>query len=329
MDRLTALPSSVRRIGFVGTGGVATRHAGILAGFDDVELVAATDLDADRAAAFAAPHGMRVAPDVPGLLGHGLDAVYVCVPPFAHGPAELAVVEAGVAMFVEKPLAADEAAAVLIADRVAAAGTLTRVGHHWRCAEPVHRARELLRGRTVRLVNGWWLDKVPPVPWWTDGALSGGPLVEQAVHVLDLARVLVGEVAEVYAAAAEPLAGGTAPTGAAGVLRFAGGAVGTVTTTCVLAGKHRAGLEIVADGLVVGVGEDWLEVGDGSGPPERTTFDPQVARVAVDRAFVDALGGLPVAPDAAPPDHAEALRSHRLACALARSIDSRRPERLQ
>ena len=35
----------VCRIGFVGTGGVATRHAQVLSGFDDVALVAATDVE--------------------------------------------------------------------------------------------------------------------------------------------------------------------------------------------------------------------------------------------------------------------------------------------
>jgi myo-inositol 2-dehydrogenase / D-chiro-inositol 1-dehydrogenase len=307
---------------------VATRHATVLQQFADVQLVAATDVDPARADAFGRAHGVAVAADVDRLLGHDLDAVYVCVPPFAHGAAELAVLEAGVALFVEKPLAAEEKVAALVADRVAERGALCRVGHHWRCAQPVARARELLRGRPVRLVSGWWLDKVPPVPWWTDRALSGGPIVEQAVHVLDLARLLVGEVDLVCAVGGPPIEGGSAESATAAVLGFAGGAVGTLGTVSVLAGRHRAGLEIVADGLVVGVGEDWLEIGDGAGPVERTTVDPWAARVAADRSFVDALQGRPDPPDSSPPDYPEALRTHRLACALARSAENRHVERL-
>lgn len=328
---MRALSSASRarcRIGFVGTGGVATRHATILAAFDDVDLVAATDLDPGRAAAFATAHRLEAVPDLAGLIEAGIDAAYVCVPPFAHGPAESALADAGIALFVEKPMAAELEPAEQIAERIAAAGVLTRVGHHWRCAAPVHRAVELLRGRRIRLVNGWWLDKVPPVDWWSDRSRSGGPLVEQAVHVLDLARLLVGEVAEVHAVSAGPVDGATADAATAGVLRFRGGAVGTISTTCALTGKHRAGLEIVADSLVVGVGEDWLSVDDGT-RSERTTFDPSTARVAADREFVDALRGEPVDPARLQlPDHAEGMRSHRLACALARSIDSRVPERV-
>ena len=291
--------------------------------------MAATDVDPGRAAQFGQTHGVTVAADVEQLVGFELDAVYVCVPPFAHGVPELALLDAGVALFVEKPLAAEEKVGEMVAERIADSGALCRVGHHWRCAEPVARARELMANRTVRLVNGWWLDKVPPVPWWTDRTRSGGPIVEQAVHVLDLARVLVGEVEQVFALPATPLSPGDVDPATASVLGFRGGAVGTMSTTCVLRGKHRAGLEIVADGLVLGIGEDWLEVGDGTGPPERTTFDPWTARVAADRRFVDALHGRPGDPDTAPPDYLEAMRTHRLACALARSAETRCVERLR
>jgi predicted dehydrogenase len=299
----------------------------VLTTFPDVELVAATDVDPQRSAAFAAEFGLRAVPDLDALLEEAVDAVYVCVPPFAHGLSEVSVAAAGVALFVEKPLAADEATAEWVSRRIRTSGVLTRVGHHWRCAEPVRKARELLAGRRVRLVSGAWLDKIPPVPWWPDRVRSGGPLVEQAVHVLDLARVLVGEVTEVHAASAGALPGGSeAATGA--LLCFAGGAVGTLGTANVLGGKHRAGLEIVADGLVVGVGEDWLEV-RGTNGTRRTEYTAVAPRTAVDRAFVDALRGRPVPPDRDAPDHADALRSHRLACALARSVVSGRPEHVR
>ena len=319
--------SAVCRIGFVGTGAVAQRHARVLTGFPDVELVAAMDVDPDRAAAFAEAYGGRPVPDLDALLAAGLDAVYVCVPPFAHGAAEVQAAAAGMALFVEKPLAAEEATAEWVGRRIATAGVVTRVGHHWRCAEPVHRARKMLSGRRIRLVSGVWLDRVPPVPWWSDRARSGGPLVEQAVHVLDLARFLVGEVTEVHAATAGSLPGG-ADTATGALLCFRNGAVGTLATTCVLDAKHRTGLEIVADGLFVGVGEDWLDIRDGDGG-HRAEYDAMAPRVAVDRAFVDAVLGSPVDHDRDAPDHADALRSHRLACALARSSESGRAEKVR
>ncbi|GAA1258332.1 hypothetical protein GCM10009609_21700 [Pseudonocardia aurantiaca] len=315
------------RIGFVGTGSVANRHARVLGGFPDVKLVAATDIDPDRTAAFADAHGSRAVPDLDALLAEGLDAVYVCVPPFGHGEPEVRIADAGVALFVEKPLAVDQATAEWVGRRIGTSGVLTRVGHHWRCSEAVRRARQVLAGKRVRLAAGTWLDSTPPMPWWPDRTRSGGPLVEQAVHVLDLARVLVGEVAEVHAAAAGAIVGG-AEAATAALMCFADGAVGTFGTTCVLDGRHRTGLEIVADGMVVGVGEDWLDIRDAEGS-HRVEYDPMTARIAVDRAFVDTLQGKPVAPERDAPDHAEALRSHRLACALARSVTSGHSERVR
>lgn len=329
MHRTAPADPPVCRIGFVGTGGVATRHAHVLSGFPDVTLVAALDVDPDRAVTFATEFGMATAAGVDELLAHDLDAVYVCVPPFAHGAAEARVAAAGVPVFVEKPLGVDLETAEAIGAGLD--GVLTRVGHHWRCAQPVARARELLAGRTVRLVSAAWWDKVPPVAWWPHRERSGGPVVEQAVHVLDLARVLVGDVVEVTAGATGTVPGGDADAATAALLTFASGAVGTLSTASTLGWKHRAGLEIVADGLVVGVGEDWLEVhagGPGSDAvPERRTVDRMDACVAADRAFVDAVVGRPV-PEHGPPDYAEALRTHRLATAVARSAASGRPERV-
>ncbi|WP_211177570.1 Gfo/Idh/MocA family protein [Pseudonocardia acidicola] len=313
------------RIGFVGTGGVATRHAGILAGFDDAELVAATDADPARAAAFGRTHGVAAEPDVEALLAHDLDAVYVCVPPFAHGPVEERLATAGVALFVEKPPARDEATAERIAARLAATGTLARVGLHWRLAEPVRWARGLLAGRTVRLVQARWLDRVPPVPWWIHPERSGGQLVEQVVHVLDLARVLAGEVAQVHAFSGGPLPGARVDAASAAVLRFTGGAVGTLAATCALGWKDGAGLDLVTDDLVLSVAENGLEARDAAGT-HRWNVDPAVARRAADRVFVDAVHGAAPPPEADLPDYPEALRSHRVACALARSAASRQPE---
>jgi myo-inositol 2-dehydrogenase/D-chiro-inositol 1-dehydrogenase len=307
---------------------VGARHAAVLGRFHDVELVAATDVDPGRCAEFARANDLRPVADAARLVDQHLDAVYVCVPPFAHGDPERVVAGAGLPMFIEKPLAVDGPGAERVGADLAAAGVLTRVGHHWRCGEPMRVARELLAGHRVRSVNAWWLDKVPPVAWWADRERSGGPLVEQAVHVLDAARVLAGEVTEVCAMSAGPLPGGSVDTATAALLRFASGAVGTLGTTCVLDSKHRAGLEVVADGLVVGLGEDWLEVRAGAAL-RRREVDPWPAKVAADRAFVDAVLGRPVDPDRSPPDHTEALRSHRLACALARAVDSGRPEQVR
>ncbi|WP_433782004.1 Gfo/Idh/MocA family protein [Actinomycetospora sp. CA-101289] len=313
------------RVGIVGAGGVARRHAGALAAMPDVALVGVTDPDRERAADLAGTAGTTPADDVDDLLARGLDAAWVCVPPFAHGAVEERLAAAGVALFVEKPLGLDVATAERVQAAVHAAGVATSVGHHWRSSTVVARAREVLAGRTVRLVTATWLDKVPPVAWWAHRGSSGGQVVEQAVHVLDLARLLGGEVTAVHAVAdAAAPAGGDVDSATAGTLRFAGGAVGTLAATCRLAWKHRAGLEVYADDLAMSVTEEQLTVRDGEGT-WTVEVDPAEARTAADRAFVDLLRGREPSGPGAVVDHAEGLRTHRLACALADSVASGEP----
>jgi myo-inositol 2-dehydrogenase/D-chiro-inositol 1-dehydrogenase len=320
---------SICRIGLIGAGNVGRRHAQVLNSFPDVHLAGITDAVPAAAAALASDIGCRAFGGTDELLSAGVDAVYVCVPPFAHGAPETAVLSAGVPLFVEKPLAVTVQTAEHVGARAAAAGVPTAVGHHWRYLEVVDRARRLLDGRAVRLIGGTWLDKVPPVGWWPVRERSGGPVVEQAIHVLDLARLLAGEVAEVFAM------GDGRPPGVPGAdvdgvttatLRFRSGALGTLSTTCLLGWKQRAGLELVADGLWLSVGEDGLVIREGGAEPveELVAADPAAARVAVDRAFIDAVRR--IGDDVRAP-YAEALRTHRLACALAWSAASGKPAR--
>jgi myo-inositol 2-dehydrogenase/D-chiro-inositol 1-dehydrogenase len=315
---------TVTRVGIIGAGGVAQRHARVLSGLADAQVAGVTDVAPAVAGKLAAEYGGRALPDVEALLGEGLDAVYICVPPFAHGAAERAVIAAGLPLFVEKPIAVNMDVAREIAELIAQRGLLTAVGHHWRYLAVVEQARALLADRPVRLVSGAWLDKVPPVSWWPHRDRSGGPIVEQAAHVLDLARHLAGEVAEVTAVGngTPPAVDGADVDGAtAATLRFANGAVGTLAATCVLGWKQRAGLEVYADGLALAISETELVVRDADG--ERTVdSDPDSARVAVDRAFIAAVRG---SGDDVRVPYAEAMRTHAVALAVAQSAATGRP----
>lgn len=315
------------RIGLVGAGNVARRHARVLSGFSDVDLVGVTDVVSDAAWRLADQFECRVFGDVTSLVGAELDAVYVCVPPFAHGPAEEAVLSAGRPMFIEKPVAVDRETAERIGALVERSKVLTAVGHHWRYLEVVERARTLLDGRPVRMVSGSWWDKVPPVDWWARRTRSGGPIVEQAAHVLDLIRLLAGEVSEVtaYGDGRPPaIEGADIDSVTTAALRFANGPVGTLSSACVLGWKHCAAVEVVAEGLALRVGENELVVRDGD-REDRMAGDPDAARTAVDRAFVDAVLG--IGNDIRVP-YDQALRTHRVACAVAESAAEGRTVRL-
>jgi myo-inositol 2-dehydrogenase/D-chiro-inositol 1-dehydrogenase len=302
------------RVGLVGAGAVGARHARTLATFPDVELVGICDPVRSAADALAAELGVPAADDPDRLMGAGLDAVWFCVPPFAHGELELSALRVGLPFFVEKPLAADLGVAQRVAEAVTGAGLPTATGYHWRHLDTVAQARELLRGRSVRLVGARWWGTTPPAAWWSRSDLSGGQVVEQATHVLDLLRLLGGDVVEVLGAAAPSSSESRdVPDATAVVLRFGSGAVGTVSTSCVLPVPTAAGLDLVTGGLSVHLTETSLRVSTADG--EQQAVPAVDARRAVDRAFVDVLSGGQAAPGLV--DVAEALHTHHLACAVA------------
>ncbi|MDP9434323.1 MAG: Gfo/Idh/MocA family oxidoreductase, partial [Actinomycetota bacterium] len=243
----------------------------------------------------------------------------------AHGRVELEVVERGLPMFVEKPLAAELEPALRVAEAVQASGLITGVGYHWRWPDTVERARELLAGRPARLVAGSWLDATPPIDWWQRRTGSGGQLVEQASHLVDTARLLVGEIDEVSAyadrtdRAAFPDLDVDDVTAAS--VRFASGAVGSFTATCLLGWPHRVALHLFADGLALELTERQLMVTHGRDTTKVLVADGDPF-VREDRAFVDAVQGRE---DRTRATYAEALRTHRVTTAAVRSAELGRP----
>ena len=307
------------RIGMIGAGYIGKKHLDCLLGFDDARVVAIADAMGDRAREQAARCGARAYGDHGRMLdAEELDALYICVPPFAHGPPEAAAVERGLPFFVEKPLALDVETAEEIARGVSDRGLVTAAGYHWRYLNVVEKAREILSENPARLALGYWLDETPPVAWWSEEARSGGQMIEQTTHVFDLVRLLVGEVATVHAVGARSVRPAFPNADVSDVsvatLLFDSGALGTVSSTCLLSGPHRVGLHLFCEGLAVEMSREELVVDDGK---KRMVYERQGDPIArEDRDFVDAVRG---GENRIRVPYAEALRTHRLAISAARS----------
>lgn len=307
------------RIGFVGAGGIAHRHLGILEGFQDVAIVGFADTDRARAEEAALRFGARAFTDAAEMMDAcALDAVYICIPPFAHGAPERAAIARGLPFFVEKPVALDIETAEAIAAEIEAKGLVTGVGYHWRYLDTVDEARALLRDNPAQLLSGYWLDSTPPPQWWWHEDRSGGQMVEQATHLLDLARFLVGEVTEVYGRAAHKerpdFPGLDVPTTSTASLTFASGTVANVASTCLLGWNHRVGLHIFADKLAIELTDREIMVDVGRGRPVRGADGDPVWRE--DRDFVDAVAG---GENRIRCTYADAVATHRLALAVVES----------
>lgn len=307
------------RVGVIGAGFIAGRHIGNLLGFDDVTIVAVADALAERAQEQATRCNGKAYTNHEEMLNQEqIDALYICVPPFAHGALELAALERRLPFFVEKPLATTWKTAQMIAAGVAAQNLVTAVGYHWRYLDTTEEAQELLSQKPARLALGYWLDFTPPPAWWSREEQSGGQMVEQTTHIFDLARLLIGEVDRVYAAGARlerpAFANANVFDVSLATLHFTSGALGNMASTCLLNWPHRIGLHLFSEGMAIELSEFELMIDVGRGRPvRRAEGDPFVRE---DRAFIDAVQGKP---NRIRVPYAEALKSFQLTLAANQS----------
>jgi predicted dehydrogenase/glycosyltransferase involved in cell wall biosynthesis/threonine dehydrogenase-like Zn-dependent dehydrogenase len=312
-------PMKKTRIGFIGVGGIAHRHLDILEGFEDVALCAFADPDFARAEQAAARFGARAFDSHEAMLdAANLDAVYICIPPFAHGDAERAVIARKIPFFVEKPITLELALAEELAEAIRAAGLTTAVGYHWRYLDTVEEARRLLADNPAKLLSGYWLDQTPPPQWWWKNDQSGGQMVEQTTHIIDLARYLVGEATSVYGQVAfserPEFPGLDVPAVTTASLTFQSDVIANISSTCLLGWNHKIGLNIFADRLAIELTDHNIMVDVGRGRPVRQAEGDPVWRE--DRDFIDAVRG---GENHIRCDYTDALATHRLALAVATS----------
>jgi predicted dehydrogenase len=176
-------------------------HAGNLRNEEDVAIVAVCDRNLDRAQKMATDWDGRAYTTYQEMLAQEtLDAVYVCTPTHNHGEIGLACVESGAALFVEKPVEIDLAAAMRLEEAARERGTIAAVAFHWRYSRGHDEAKRLLGQDPVALVNLRWYWTRPPIQWMWQRDLAGGQIVDQNIHLVDLSQALAGEIETVYAA---------------------------------------------------------------------------------------------------------------------------------
>jgi predicted dehydrogenase len=187
------------RVGLLGCGGIGARHADAVKALSQrMELVGCCGRDLERTHAFAAERGCHAYVDLDKMLNAGIDLLIATLPPYnRHGEIEHAA-SRGVHLLVEKPIALDAASAERMVAAVEAAGVVAAIGFMYRFGDAVRRWRALDTG-TVGLYVGGYHCNALHAHWWRKRAMSGGQILEQAIHQIDLIRHLVGEPDTVYA----------------------------------------------------------------------------------------------------------------------------------
>lgn len=205
--------STPPRLGFLGVGWIG-RHrmeALLQSGLVQVAAIADPSSDVAQEAAKLAPDA-HLTTSLEALLDLDLDGLVIATPSALHAEQAIAALNAGLAVFCQKPLgrSAEEAAAVVAAAR--RADRLLAVDLSYRHTEGMRAIRELVQAGQLGHVfsadlvfhNAYGPDK----PWFYDRRLSGGGcLMDLGVHLVDLALWTLG-FPKVVAIEGHLLAGG-------------------------------------------------------------------------------------------------------------------------
>lgn len=200
------------RIGIIGTGDMAHSHADVLGKINNVNIVAACDVDEPRVNVFSRKYRIPATyTDPEAMIRHeAMDAVTIVTPDGFHAPIALLALDAGLHILCEKPLATTTEDADRMAAAAGQAGVINMVNFSYRRSSALHEARKFVdEGRIGRLIHfeahylQSWLVSSAWGDWRTRDAFlwrlssghgSGGVLGDIGVHLLDFVTFPAGKV---------------------------------------------------------------------------------------------------------------------------------------
>ncbi|MBW3607231.1 MAG: Gfo/Idh/MocA family oxidoreductase, partial [Actinobacteria bacterium] len=190
---MTAVAAPARpRLGFLGTGWIGRHRLRALVASGIVEVAALADPAAQclEAAAQEAP-AARLADDLDALFASGIDGIVIATPSALHADQAVAALDAGVAVFCQKPLGRSAAETERVLQAARRNDRLLGVDLSYRHTRAGCAVREQVAGGALGPVHA--IDLVfhnaygPDKPWFLDPVLSGGGcVIDLGIHLVDL-----------------------------------------------------------------------------------------------------------------------------------------------
>ena len=228
----------VTKIGIVGAGAMGQQHAKLVCGFKHCRLWqdlrtpirAPLLMRRSRMPEYYRDHLKLIEAESP-------DGIIIAVPNTDHVPVAMDCLAAGIPILVEKPIADSVKSGRALVAEQRKTGVTVLVGHHRRFDPAVDTAKRLINDGDIGkllAVQATWVTRKPKhyyqIKWHTEPS-SGGFILINLIHDIDMLRYLCGEIISVYAdldSAGRSLA--VADTVAV-TLRFQNGVLGTVTAS--------------------------------------------------------------------------------------------------
>jgi predicted dehydrogenase len=252
------------QVGVVGCGIIGRRYVEHSVAYDAWRPVACADLDSNAADALAAEFGLRAEPVDALLADPDVDLVLNLTPPAAHAPVIRAALDAGKHVYTEKPLATTAADGRDLVTEAARRGLRLGCAPDTFLGSAYETSRRLVAGGAIgtplgaaatMLVGG-------PEKWHPNAEMfyrgGGGPLLDLAPYYLSALISLIGRVEAVAGFTETPTPQRTlgsgpragrvvvveVPTHSVAILRFEGGALGTLTVGFESRDQYVSGMHI-------------------------------------------------------------------------------------
>ena len=174
------------KIGVAGAGVMGRNHARVLSELRDVELTTIFDPDAVTAEGVAEAYGATAVTTAQAFVAAGLDAAVIATPNRYHADLGVALLNAGVHVLVEKPIAATVADAQAMIDAAKANNRVLMVGHVERFNPAVETVKRAIEGDEIISIQ---ITRVGPFP---PRMGEVGVVIDLAVHDSDIIRHLTG-----------------------------------------------------------------------------------------------------------------------------------------
>jgi predicted dehydrogenase len=264
------------RLGLIGTGGMGQGHLRNLKEIPQAQIVALCDWDEELVQNVASSIGCATYTDGAKMIADAeLDALYICVTPHTHHDLEILAAQKGLHLYVEKPVNLYIDKAIRAWEAISKAGVMTQSGYQLRYFPYNRQLKAFLADKQVGTAHSVRWSGAPQKDWWLKYDESGGQLVEQTTHQVDLLRWVLGEVEAVSAVYSfdrlfqgEPNI--TIPDSQVALLHFRSGAPVTLTTSCALGKGWMGGMEFVLKNARVSVQNNEIKVS----PEDAYTLPP-------------------------------------------------------
>ncbi|TDQ41239.1 Gfo/Idh/MocA family protein [Aureibacillus halotolerans] len=279
------------KVGFVGVGGIASVHLRSIEANEDADIVAVCDISEENVQRSASTYNAQAYVDSKQMLENEvLDALFICVPPFAHGTMEEDASAKGIHLMVEKPVSLDVATALRKSEAIRESGIIHATGYCLRYLDTVALVKKYLKNKDIAMISGHYMTRFVQTPWYRDKSKSGGQLVEQATHTLDLMRYFGGEITDIYAnmdlLLMNDIPDISIPDVTSVQMKFSSGSIGQMACSFTQP-DHRAGIEILGKEFRVvidGADASIIEEGKSVRYTSKVNFYE-----AQDRCFIDAV----------------------------------------